>query len=229
VRRQPLTAEAAVLVVVPAGLFLTLVAAHTKPPGYHAGRQPIGNYHLGTAKVFTRTAAQPAVGGGHGRPGTSHLAFSSVAVLVVLGVAVALLLGLWMYRRRNDGSTTPVASVDGAADDRLENAERLAEAVADSLIELERWPVRDAIIACWLRLQATADARGVHSRASDTPDDFVRRVMASADVRPELLDQLAWLYREARFSKHAMTDADRAAARRALESIQADLGKFSYA
>jgi hypothetical protein len=161
VRRQPLSAGAAVLVVVTAGLLLTLVAAHTTPRGYHAGRRTIGDFDRGNVKVFARHAAKPAVGGGRGRPGTSHVDFSSVAVLVVLGVAVALLLGFWIYRRRNDGPATPVASVDGAADDRLENAERLAEAVADSLIELERWPVRDAIIACWLRLQATADARGV--------------------------------------------------------------------
>jgi hypothetical protein len=66
-------------------------------------------------------------------------------------------------------------------------------------------------------------AAGVEPRQSDTPDEFVRRVLESAQVRPAPLRELAELYREARFSAHPMTETDRAAARTALRAVGADL------
>lgn len=229
--RRQLKAPASGFVVAAGCLLLALVATHTSPRGYHANGQSTGDYRLGSSKQLRGSIVpgdRRAVGGQHG--GSSLGVPSLLVLLILVALAFAILLRRWLHQRGDaDRRRVPAGPVRAAPGSLGAPADRLAEAVIDSLAELERWPVRDAIIACWVRLEATTDAMGLHSPASDTPDDFIRRVIDAAGVRPELLDQLAWLYREARFSMHAMTDVDRANARRALEAIQADLGKLSYA
>jgi hypothetical protein len=105
----------------------------------------------------------------------------------------------------------------------------LANAVGAGFDELASGPVAEAIIACWLSMRDAAVAAGVEQRRSDTPEEFVSRVLESAQVRPAPLHELAQLYREARFSAHAMTDADRAAPPAALQAVGADLSAGAHA
>lgn len=98
---------------------------------------------------------------------------------------------------------------------RADAAERLA-AVADG-------EVRDAIVRCWLRLEQSIAAAGLPRDASETSSEYVVRVLHRLDLDPRAVDDLAGLYREARFSDHRLDEDARDRARRALETLHADL------
>jgi hypothetical protein len=80
-------------------------------------------------------------------------------------------------------------------------------------------------VACWLRLEASVIAAGVERRPSDTSTELVQRVLGDHQVNPKSLAVLAWLYREARFSDHEMTEAERATAISALDQVHAGLAR----
>lgn len=82
---------------------------------------------------------------------------------------------------------------------------------------------RNAIVECWLRLEAAVVAAGVRRDPADTAEELTRRVLANAQVDPAAIDQLAALYREARFSTHLMDETDRRAAIAALDTVHAGL------
>jgi hypothetical protein len=90
---------------------------------------------------------------------------------------------------------------------------------------LRRGRPRNAIVECWLRLEAAVTAAGVERDPSDTSAEFTERVLAAHHVDPTALSTLAALYREARFSDHEMGEDARRAAIDALDTVHAELGR----
>jgi len=148
-----------------------------------------------------------------------------LAVTVVVGavIVVRAVPGLWRdrpwarWRRPVDG-------------DELEDPEgpgSVAVAVVDDAEEqrdlLEQGAPRNAIVACWLRLEAAVVSVGVVHHRSDTSTELTERVLAGASVDPSAIRMLASLYREARFSSHPMGESERAAAVAALDAVHAGL------
>ncbi len=82
---------------------------------------------------------------------------------------------------------------------------------------------RNAIVACWVRLESDIAAAGWPRSSSETSAEYVQRVVTESSVDPHAIAELAALYREARFSDHALLDADRAHARALLSRIEAGL------
>ena len=214
-----------VLAVVLAGLGFVLVASHTTPSGYHP-KAPAGHYSVGPAPSATtppaRASSAPAREPRVGAEKYPALALIAVEVLALVALVVLLLGWLRGLRiRRRSRTSVPVA---GPAQTL---ARSLATAADEGLAELTGddtdGPVDEVIIACWLRLRDAAVTAGVEPHAADSPADFVARVRSEARVRPEAIERLADLYREARFSRHEMTSADRTAAVQALLAIRADL------
>jgi len=104
-------------------------------------------------------------------------------------------------------------------------ARALAEAVDETLVTIERGETRDAIIACWLRLEDVAADVGVARRPAETAADLTERVLATHQVSAATLSRLADLYREARFSTHQLDASARIEARAALEQVRAELSR----
>ncbi|MEZ5255347.1 MAG: DUF4129 domain-containing protein [Ilumatobacteraceae bacterium] len=92
---------------------------------------------------------------------------------------------------------------------------------------LDEGEPRNAIIACWMQLQRDASDAGVERRSSETSTEYVERVIATASVDAGPIGTLAALYREARFSRHEVSDEQRLAAGRALEAVEAALRQAS--
>lgn len=88
---------------------------------------------------------------------------------------------------------------------------------------------RNAIVACWLRLEAAVDDAGLHRRAADTSTELVERVLAEWLVDDHALHDLAELYREARFSDHDLGEDRRQAAITALDAVHAGLRQRAHA
>lgn len=88
---------------------------------------------------------------------------------------------------------------------------------------LRRGSPRNAIIECWLLLEAAVSDAGVQRRPADTSAELTERVLADHDVDATAIATLAALYREARFSDHEMSETSRQAAIEALERVHDSL------
>ncbi len=97
-----------------------------------------------------------------------------------------------------------------------------ADAVAQRSA-LQRGAPRNAIVECWLRLEAAVVDVGVQRLPSDTAAEFTQRVLATVSVDPAAIADLAALYREARFSDHPMNEESRRAAIEALDAVHEGL------
>jgi hypothetical protein len=216
-----------------ASMLVVLLGAHVTPRGYRGHVRYVAphSYAPATPTNASAPAAASATPDSLNHPGSAW-----VSIPLLLGVAAAVIIvvaalwsslprpGRWARTRRRRAPASPTAHQAGA-----DLAQRLADAVDAGMGALDDRPVADAIIACWLSLRDAAVAAGVERRQSDTSEEFVSRVLGSAQVRPAPLGELAQLYREARFSAHAMTEADRAAARAALRAVGADLVAGAHA
>lgn len=78
---------------------------------------------------------------------------------------------------------------------------------------------KNAIVACWMQLERGVAASGLQRLPAETSLEYVERVVAASSVRPEPIQELADLYREARFSRHDMSEADRGRARVLLQDV----------
>jgi hypothetical protein len=88
---------------------------------------------------------------------------------------------------------------------------------------LQRGAPRNAIVECWLRLEAAVVDAGVARYPSDTSAEFTHRALATVSVDPAAIAGLAALYREARFSSHPMGEDSRRAAIAALDAVHEGL------
>lgn len=82
---------------------------------------------------------------------------------------------------------------------------------------------RNAVVACWVALEDGLAASGVIPERSETSLDLTLRVLTRWEVDRATLSTLAELYREARFSRHPITTAQRDAAVGALSEIHGSL------
>ncbi|QNN51765.1 DUF4129 domain-containing protein [Nocardioides mesophilus] len=140
-----------------------------------------------------------------------------LAMLVLL-----LLLARWVWQHRwrrpptpsqTDAEVLPEARVSRALS---EDAPALLAAIGDG-------EVRNAIVACWARLEETIAAAGLPRLRHETSAEYVVRVLHRLDLDPRTIGRLAALYREARFSEHPMGEDARAGAREALERLHDEL------
>ena len=82
---------------------------------------------------------------------------------------------------------------------------------------------RNAIVACWMRLEQDAATMGFARLEAETSSEYVARVVTAASVDPGPITELGALYREARFSLHDLDDTHRTNAVHALGGVVAAL------
>jgi hypothetical protein len=97
-------------------------------------------------------------------------------------------------------------------------------ALDQGLAELDEGDPRQAIIACWVRLERAAEAAGVPRKPADTPTDLVVRLLSGRSVNRAVLGDFANVYREARYSPHPVDTSMRDQARAALRLLRDELG-----
>jgi hypothetical protein len=154
-----------------------------------------------------------------------------LAIVVVLVTFFVLIIRMFsgrhngLLRRRVlepdeiDLLVTPLPDVD-----LLGVGTPVADAVRDGLVDIvSGHDVRAAIIGAWLRLEDAAAVVGTPRRDTDAPGDLVQRVLAAHAIGPARLEELAELYRRARFSHAALGERDRTAAIQALSAVRGAL------
>lgn len=139
-------------------------------------------------------------------------------LIVAIVATVVFLVARELWQRRPVRVAEPEA---GPPMDTL--PEVLLGGAMARLEHLETGTPTDAIVACWVRLEEEVAAAGLKEDASRTSSEVVADVLGEYDVDAQALAELAALYREARFSEHALTEAHRARARDALTTVHVDL------
>jgi hypothetical protein len=159
-------------------------------------------------------------------PGGGHFDWITTTLAVLLFVLIVMFLWgrrLRFKRRKRERDDLIAGPAAEFPPEEQFAPEELAEAVDEGLATIERGPVSEAIIACWVRVEDAAEQAGMALRATETSTEFVDRVLGSHGVREPLLRRLSSLYREARFSAHTMTEQSRSEARECLREISSDL------
>jgi hypothetical protein len=154
--------------------------------------------------------------------------FVESAMRIVLWTLIALATALVvakLWRERPSFGWRRRQRVEEPFDLLADVARTITADAAAQRAALQTGAPRDAIVACWLRLESSVIAAGVEERASDTSTELVERVLADHQVNPTSLMALAGLYREARFSDHEMSEAARATAIAALDQVHAGLAR----
>lgn len=153
-------------------------------------------------------------------------ALQVLGVLLTGGAAYLLVtLGRRALRRRRPRGG--LAPPEAPRSDPLPPAvDRLAAQVAEARAVVGRaGSPRNAVVAAWIRLQRSVAVAGLPAAPAETPTEYLARVLAAWEVDRTALDELAELYREARFSDHPIGQRHRAAALRALAVVHADLAR----
>ncbi len=87
--------------------------------------------------------------------------------------------------------------------------DELLATAASRLLLLETGEPRNAIVAAWLDLERAAGETGLPRERAETSTEYTARVIGTWEVDRERLDDLAALYREARFSVHELDEHHR--------------------
>ena len=143
-----------------------------------------------------------------------------VLALIVLTVVVSL-RATFIRRRKLPSAREPAVPLafEGAAPP--ESLESLESMLGGQLAALDAGTPRNAIVAAWVQLEEYATSHGLPREPADTPAEFVARALAAYDLDSAAIERLADLYREARFSTHAMGERHRQEARVCLEQLTA--------
>lgn len=144
----------------------------------------------------------------------------------LLMLAGLLLLLLWgsmeRWRRKPAVAGFTPSDLDGFNP----NAERrLVEAVKAQLVHLASGTPRNAVVACWIALEEAVAGSGLYQNPSMTSAEFAEEVLEAHTLDEQAIRRLSALYREARFSGHAITEQHRDAAAGALQTLSAELSQ----
>lgn len=107
--------------------------------------------------------------------------------------------------------------------------EELLRSASSRLALLDTGEPRNAIVAAWLDLETAAAASGLPRHPSETSTEYTTRVIGTWPVDRGRLSDLAQLYREARFSLHALGEAERHRAIADLQILHDDLERVAEA
>lgn len=170
----------------------------------------------------TVVAEAPATTVPAGTSKPADLGWLLSALLMLGAVALVAALAWWLAtrdwtRRRRPRRVAPFQPLPEIAPDELLDA-------ADEFdLLIARGSARNAIVACWVRLEEAVDQAGIARDPAETSTEMTGRVLGVYDVDAQAVGTLAALYREARFSTHEMHEGHRRTAQATLAEIRRQL------
>jgi hypothetical protein len=103
-------------------------------------------------------------------------------------------------------------------------AEELAAEITDAIDDLEAEPdARRAVIAAYARMEGVLARHGLRRRPSETPLEYLRRILLGLTARADAVTRLTALFEQAKFSRHEIDSTMKRDAIGALRVIRDDL------
>ena len=162
----------------------------------------------GKAKPVKQQKTKPSDTGGASFDWT--LAIGLIGLLVVGGA-------LYYVRARSRPMPPPPAVPDDVQTE-------LSTAISDAIDDLEREPdARRAVIAAYARMEGVLARRGHARKPSETPFEYLSRILLSLRVRAQAVRDLTELFERAKFSTHEIDDSMKQRAISSLVSVRDDL------
>lgn len=157
----------------------------------------------------------------HAGTATTHRAPAFKWPVAVIAGLICLALGFAWYsarRRLRSATRLPFALDDGAF------AADVAGTIDEAIDDLEAEPdARRAVIAAYARMESVLGRNGLRREPSETPLEYLRRVLLGVTARGDAVQSLTQLFEEARFSRHEIDAAMKRDAIAALRTIRDDL------
>ena len=137
-----------------------------------------------------------------------------IALAGLVGSGAALYAG---HRRRKRRSAVPFGGGSTVAAD-------LAAEMSDAIEDLEAEPdARRAVIAAYARMEGVLARHGLRRLPSETPLEYLRRILLGLTGRADAVKRLTSLFEQAKFSRHEIDSAMKQDAIGALREIRDDL------
>ena len=137
-----------------------------------------------------------------------------VAVAIVVAAA-GFFVYRWRVRKRK--TLVPLELQSTVADD-------FAASMADAIGDLESEPdARVAVIAAYARMEGVLAYHGMRRLPSETPVEYLRRVLLDLTAEHDAVRTLTSLFEEAKFSRHEIGAEHKQTAIRCLTEIRDDL------
>lgn len=217
-------------------LLLVTLAARTGPTGVIHGHAYDGLYHPPRPRVthLSRqiTGPDPSTIRQLDQHDPASPVLPLIGAIIKYGVLAYLVVLLWRamrwaggtLRARKRREAAPVeAEFDVLDDPRPLVHEIRRDAMYQYQLLLGGTP-RNAIVGCWDRFEEQAERVGAARRPWETSSEFTMRLLEAVAADGRAVRDLEQLYREARFSDHEITEANRAAALDALRTIHDSIG-----
>jgi hypothetical protein len=159
-----------------------------------------------------------AIQAGHGHSAVVQPHFEYTVLWIALaGIAVG---GAWLYyvwRTRKRRTAVPLELEQTVAED-------FAASIGDAIDDLESEPdARRAVIAAYARMETVLARNGLKRRPSETPVEYLRRILLGLTSRGDSVSRLTSLFEQAKFSRHEIDGAMKQDAIGALREIRDDL------
>ncbi len=153
---------------------------------------------------------------GHAATVEPHFEYAVLWIsLAVIAVGGGWLYYAWHSRKRR--TAIPLDREQTVADD-------LAASIGDAIDDLESEPdARRAVIAAYARMETVLARNGLKRRPSETPVEYLRRILLGLTSRGDAVARLTWLFEQAKFSRHEVDAAMKQDAIDALREIRDDL------
>lgn len=140
-----------------------------------------------------------------------------VVWIVVACAAIGAVVAAFLYRRRTQGAPAPLA-------DQASVGEELAASMTDAIDDLEAEPdPRRAVIAAYARMESVLARRGLRRRLSETPLEYLQRVLLGLTGRQDAVARLTSLFERAKFSRGEIDGSMKQDAIGALRDLRDDL------
>lgn len=140
--------------------------------------------------------------------------------MVWIVLLVAAVGGAWFtytWRTRTKRTAVPLEREQSVAED-------FASSIGDAIDDLEAEPdARRAVIAAYARMEAVLARNGLSRKPSETPVEYLGRVLAGLTSRGDAVRTLTALFEQAKFSRHTIDEPMKQDAISALREIRADL------
>jgi hypothetical protein len=171
------------------------------------------------SNALKNLSAQKATHHG-GKPGAFEPTFEWPVLAVAL--LVLAILGFVAYRSYRTRKLRRAVPLEPTV------AEDFAATIGDAIGELEAEPdARRAVIAAYARMEGVLGRHELRRKPSDTPVEYLGRILGGLTSRSDSVSRLTSLFEEAKFSSHEINDAMKREAIDALRAIRDDLNEGS--